>query len=280
MLDFGGVTPSLLLKTGEIYPNISQNYHPILWRPRNSSRHGEICSVLALIQGGQVYLEDGLPVDGSVVRISHEWPFGRGVHNPILRGIKRSLTMVIKHLVTGMIIQVMVNDHSSMRCWTFQHVVHLNITILKRKVIDSPNIHDFGFNFVNRPRCVQSVRLRFCSVSKLKIAKSQVSRVKQTLGQHSMKYWPPPKQNQQITFPPFPNCPQGQFSPLSGSFECSKWHWECEKVAQYWRTVVLELNHQHHKWCRKPQFFFDHVEGCFRVFGRPPGTAYLWKEQG
>ena len=182
MLDFGGVTPSLLLKTGEIYPNISQNYHPILWRPRNSSRHGEICSVLALIQGGQVYLEDGLPVDGSVVRISHEWPFGRGVHNPILRGIKRSLTMVIKHLVTGMIIQVMVNDHSSMRCWTFQHVVHLNITILKRKVIDSPNIHDFGFNFVNRPRCVQSVRLRFCSVSKFKIAQSQVSRVKQTLG--------------------------------------------------------------------------------------------------
>lgn len=188
--------------------------------------------------------------------------------------------MVIKRLVSGMILQVMVNDHSFMRCWTFQHVNRLNITLLKRKVMDSPNLHDCGFNFVNCPRYAQSVRLHFCSVSKLKIAQSQVSRVKQTFPNIPWNTDPPPKQNQPITFPPFPNCPQGQYSPLSGFFECTKWHWEYEKVAQYWQTVVLGLNHQHHKWCRKPRFLFGHVEGCFRVFGRPPSTAYLWKQQG
>ena len=52
--------------------------------------------------------EDGLPVDGYVVIgsppfISHESPFGRGP-TTLFRGL--TITMVINHLLNGMILQV------------------------------------------------------------------------------------------------------------------------------------------------------------------------------
>ena len=83
---------------------------------------------------------------------------------------------------------------------------------------------------------MQSVRLHFCSISKLKITKSHVSRVKQTLGQHSMKYWPPQKTKPTNNLPTISKLsPRAILSPL-GFF------WMHQVTLRMWKGCSILAN--------------------------------------